>query len=464
MKTKHSDINSQVTVRRGRRTRTVSVERSTLPFRNPEEAFAATKTLEDRRALGQFFTPEPIALMMADWICGINPGVILDPAVGPGAFPRAIAQRLSVPASMVCVDIDPAVINFVNEIDLASCGVMIENRLGDFLTMKFDEKFDGIIANPPYLRHHAMSYDFDIFSLIGGAAKINISRLANSYILFLLRCITLLKSGGRMCFIIPAEWTNANFGQPVKECLLDRGFLRQMAYFNHAADIFADTLTTSCVLFIEKDTLPASNIVPIHYVTATTPLNSLSSVEALAKNVPAIEVPKAALRATKKWDALIRGRATSPLPGFIRLGDIAATKRGIATGANDFFHLTKCEVDVAGISDQNLLPCVERAADVVGLMFTNADYDRLSCSGGRAHLVAFGREMNLDELQYIREGMARGLQDRYLLSMRSPWYSVESGRLLLFGQPYSIENDLDSFTIRLASTISRPFMASFRMP
>ena len=158
---------------------------------------------------------------------------------------------------------------------------------------------------------------------------------------------------------------------------------------------------------------------------ADTSLDTLNSLDALVTAVPVVELPRPVLRATKKWDALVRGGSTLPRPGFIRLGDIATTKRGIATGANDFFHLTKSETDAAGISDQSLLPCIGRAGDVTGLIFTSTDYSRLSRANARTRLVAFGRDTTIAEQRYIQEGVARGLPDRYLLTSRSPWYRME---------------------------------------
>lgn len=423
---KHSSMKPSLIARRSRRPQAASLKPSIFRPHSPETTFAATKTLEQRRQFGQFFTPKPIALMMADWVCSSHPRTILDPAVGPGAFPRAVIERLSSSWRMTCVDIDPLVIRFLDEGQhaLPRC-LEIESRLGDFLTMRFDEKFDGIIANPPYLRHHAMSYNFDIFSFVGSLVNLNLSRLTNSYILFLLRCVALLKQGGRMSFLIPAEWANANFGQPIKEFLLDKGLLQRMAYFSHTSDVFEDALTTSCVLFVENKSSLVPSPLPVHYVPKDISLDSLDSMEALESSFPATEIPRPTLRASKKWDALVRGGATLPLPGFIPLGDIATTKRGIATGANDFFHITKSEADAAGISDQNLFPCVGRAGDVAGLVFTKMDYERLAQTNACTQLVAFGRETTNREQLYIQRGEAQGLPSRYLLTMRSPWYKME---------------------------------------
>lgn len=410
--------------RRSRRSTNSSLVPNSGAKDAPEATFAASVPDEQRRRLGQFFTPEPIARLMADWVAAGNPSLILDPAVGPGVFPRVMAQRLTTAARMICVDIDASALDAMRRSFTKSSSIQIEEKVGDFLVLPIAERFDAIIANPPYLRHHAMEYDFDIFARIGGAAGLAVSRLTNSYILFLLRCATLLKPGGRMCFIVPAEWTNANFGQPVKEYLLERGLLRRMAYFNHATDVFGDALTTSCILFMESGPVTSPTL-PVHHVPSGIALEILTSLNALINAVPVAEIPRTVLRATKKWDSLIRNGATEIPPGFVRLGDLATTKRGIATGANEFFHLPIEQANAAGISAQHLQPCVGKAADVKGYIFTENDFDRLASNGGRSQLVAFGRELNAAERRYVEGGAARGLPERHLLAIRSPWYSME---------------------------------------
>lgn len=422
--TKHSMMTDHATTRESQHIINLRLASDPSAEAKPEAIFAALVPHEQRRRLGQFFTPEPIARLMADWVGANSPSLILDPAVGPGIFPRIMAQRLTTAARMICVDIDSSALDIMQRGLSNSSFLQVEEKLGDFLIMPIVDRFDAIIANPPYLRHHAMTYDFDIFSSIGGSAGLSISRLTNSYILFLLRCATLLKPGGRMCFIVPAEWTNSNFGQPVKEHLLDSGLLRRMAYFNHAADIFGGALTTSCILFMESGHT-ASQTMPVHYVSSEIALEALTSLDALASAVPDVEVSRAALRASKKWDSLIRNGETKMPAGFVRLGDLATTKRGIATGANEFFHLPIEQASIAGISARHLQPCVGKAGDVKGHIFTDEDFERLKRNKGRSQLVTFGRELSMAERRYVQNGIVQGLHERHLLAARSPWYSME---------------------------------------
>src|SRR5713101_4328261 len=62
--------------------------------RSPEDAYRASIPLQHRKRFAQFFTPMPIAELMVEWIAGIKPKTVLDPAVGPGIFPRVVLAAL----------------------------------------------------------------------------------------------------------------------------------------------------------------------------------------------------------------------------------------------------------------------------------------------------------------------------------------------------------------------------------
>lgn len=132
------------------------------------------------------------------------------------------------------------------------------------------------------------------------------------------------------------------------------------------------------------------------------------------------------LISTNKWDYLIREDVREACPGFIRLGAMAKTKRGIATGANDFFHISQTTADAHNIPPDVLIPCVGRAADISGFEFTRDDFLSLVRNKRRSLLVVFGNTLTAPELTYIASGEAAGLPKRYLLAARRPWYSMET--------------------------------------
>src|SRR5262245_9842177 len=63
-----------------------SLDRST----DPEALYREIVPIARRKRLGQYFTPQPVAELMVRWIAAIRPRRVLDPAVGPGIFPRLV--------------------------------------------------------------------------------------------------------------------------------------------------------------------------------------------------------------------------------------------------------------------------------------------------------------------------------------------------------------------------------------
>jgi adenine-specific DNA-methyltransferase len=168
-----------------------------------------------------------------------------------------------------------------------------------------------------------------------------------------------------------------------------------------------------------------SDQVDVTYVEgAKIPFN-FNSISEINSGFVSKKIDAKTLRNASKWDYLIRRGDIQEIPGFVNLSQLACTKRGIATGANDFFHLSSERVRQLGISDKNLISCIGQARDVRGLSFTKKDFASLCNEGKRTKLVSFSGSINGREAAYIAHGENLNLHRRYLLSKRNPWYSME---------------------------------------
>jgi adenine-specific DNA-methyltransferase len=216
---------------------------------DPEARYREIVPIGRRKRLGQYFTPAPVAGLMVRWIAEIQPRTVLDPAVGPGIFPRLL-RRECASAAITAIDVDPVALGAARSALAGDERVRLVEA--DFLTWPDASQFDAVIANPPYLRHHDMAYAFDVFATIGRRNDITLSRLTNLYVLFILEICRRVHAGGRAAVVVPGEWMNANFGAPLKEWLLARGLLHTIIYWSHAATVFSDALTTASVLLIDK--------------------------------------------------------------------------------------------------------------------------------------------------------------------------------------------------------------------
>lgn len=130
------------------------------------------------------------------------------------------------------------------------------------------------------------------------------------------------------------------------------------------------------------------------------------------------------LKATK-WEPLLQGRKQQSSPGWVALETLASFRRGIATGANGFFLLSKDHLDTLGISQERCFPCVGRAKDVAGLIYRASDFATGAAEGGKLFLLNLTDPLSEAERRYVQMGEAQSLTARYLLANRRPWYSME---------------------------------------
>ena len=386
---------------------------------SPEEMFISAVPMAKRRMRGQFFTPQPIANLMAEWVCKNNPGRVLDPAAGTGILMRAVAARSTAPVSITAFEIDPLAADLAR----AHGPENLDVRTTDFLQSTGIDEFDGVIANPPYVRHHDAAYASDVMGALSARTGIPFSRQSNIYVPFIVKCFESLADGGRAAVLVPTEWANANFGDGLKAFLKKYDALREVIYFSHAGAIFGDNLSTACILLMEQ-CVRSKTGVRGWFVDGDADTSSLAALRRDPR-VTARTFTSRELYGARKWNPLFARDAAAPHPGLVPLSELAGTMRGLATGANAVFHLSLRAAWDMGIDDENLLPCIGRANDVDGVEFKPADFAALEARGKRTRLVDLRGNLSAHEAAYVQAGEAAGYPARYLLKARAPWYAQE---------------------------------------
>jgi hypothetical protein len=111
------------------------------------------------------------------------------------------------------------------------------------------------------------------------------------------------------------------------------------------------------------------------------------------------------------------------------LSSFASVMRGIATGANDFFFLTRKNATELGIPEEFLRVAIGRTRDVPSDEITHGLLEKLERSGRPTRLFApDGRPLNefpTSVKKYLKHGIKQGLSIRPLISQRKPWYKME---------------------------------------
>ena len=376
----------------------------------------------ETKRLGQVATPEPIARLMAKWVMSAKPNTVLDPAAGLGGL-LAACRQFNQRVELVGAERDTETLQRAK----ASAPRGTKLILTDYL--KSDAGlFDGIIANPPYVKAHRLEYSEKDWRYFEERLGTPLDRLTNLYALFLLKIWEDLAPDGRAAVILPAEFLNANFGEEIKERLLRAIRPVGVAIFASELNVFADALTTSAIVLLDKGRTPQS---PIWAKLA----ESVEDAEDFVKGLLAGRISAAGkglidlapLNPRDKWLNLLLNGATEKVPVRFakRVGDYFDCRRGIATGANDFFCLSRAEMREHHLTETHVEPCITKAMDVDGLVFTRDKFDALVVRDRRCFLLNPSRNgQNLT--RYLELGEQQGIPKRHLPSHRPVWYLPEN--------------------------------------
>ncbi len=388
-----------------------------------EKDYSKITSLEHRRKFAQFFTPFQLATLMADWLLGNkNLKTVLEPAFGLGVFSRALISKKS-DLSIKGFDIDEKI--FAESKEIFNNTSIVELHLKDYMFNDWNNKYDGIICNPPYFKFH----DYDnktILNEIKNRLKIKLSGFTNLYTLFLLKSIYQLNPNGRLAYIIPSEFLNSDYGKHVKSALTKNNVLRHIVVFDFEENIFDDALTTACILLCSND----NHNQKVKFSTIKE-IDDLELIRTYISEYPLYSIDDSTFNNNKlepkvKWRKYYQKQNGIRYKNLIPFSSAAKVVRGIATGANEYFTFSKSKANQYGIDKKYLLPCICKAVDVRDNFFTEDNYHSLIKSDRQTYLLNANDSKDENVLKYIDFGEKTGIDKKYLTANRTPWYSLEN--------------------------------------
>lgn len=388
-----------------------------------EREYSNFTSIEHRKKFAQFFTPFPIANLMAKWILGNkNIKTVLEPAFGLGVFSRAILnynEEIKIKGFEIDQNIfDKAKNIFEDNDNVSIC-------LEDYMYNDWDNKYDGIICNPPYFKFH----DYDnknILKEIEDKISCKLNGFTNLYTLFLLKSIYQLNINGRAAYIIPSEFLNSDYGKLVKKHLIKTKTLRHIIVINFDENVFDDALTTASILLCANDkkatTVQFSNISNIQ---------DLSSIEKIIDNYPNFLSKEqvfdfSILNPDIKWKAYYQKQNSIKYRHLVPFANYGKVVRGIATGANDYFTFNFSKADKYGISIKYLLPCICKAIDSKKSFFRHEDFEELKANDKSVFLLNAVSPIDEPIKRYLKLGEEQEVNKKFLTANRNPWYSLEN--------------------------------------
>ncbi|HWP43866.1 MAG TPA: N-6 DNA methylase [Blastocatellia bacterium] len=365
----------------------------------------------ERHRYGQHYTPEAVARLLA--ALGVRaPGdLVLDPSCGDG---RLLEEALRRKLELSSISSRARLARDLYGLDRSEAAARLARATGarvaraDFFDVgpgaglqggwRLSERFDAVVANPPYIRQEVM----------GAIDKRRVERRlerdrerapeiywprwsgrSDMYVYFFAHSTAFLKEGGRLVFLTASSWLDVEYGAALRRFLAEN--FRLIAVIESEAESFFDdaSINTAITVAERESSRRRREENPVRFIRIVRPLDEVyglyHTASEFARALERAASPAAPLthhvrqvsqaelldageesgwgRYLRAGDVFFRiverggarlkqlsdmarvrfGVKTGANDFFYfamkRLGDVATVRRGLTTGANDFFYL-----------------------------------------------------------------------------------------------------------------------------
>lgn len=366
---------------------------------------------------GIFYTPSQLANYICHAISNKN-ATILDPAYGRGALLLAAREQLISLGSQ-----SPSDQLFGYDL-LSLCKIhqqthfakkLNEDHLIERDFFEYDEeydlkKFDIILMNPPFVRHHKIEKTQlqKIRALMQN--EIHLPNTSDLWAYFVVYSLRFIQKNGNLIAILPWSFIQADYAKKVRAHLL--GKFETIKVVAIGKQLFERVQERIVVIYCENFGERTNNIsVGYSFETpkAKIQFNKISPeswIDSPWREILTEDIHASLQKILKKTD-------------FQELGNVATIKIGTVTGANRFFILNAKELKLHKIPQEMSRPIIKNASKLKSLWVTlddNIHYFLLAIPSNA--ILPDGLK------EYIRAGEANGIQLGYHTKNRETWYSI----------------------------------------
>ena len=292
----------------------------------------------DNVDLGQIFTRRILADYMVSLFTLPSKSLVLDPCFGGGVFLDSISANTDYRSSGY--EIDDELFSSYKKKDGVST---LYNA--DFLLCNINTLFDGIIMNPPYIRHEKINelekFGITKSKLCKESIFSKLSRTANLYMYFVVKAISVLKANGELIVIFPESWLNSKGGITFKNFLESYCTVEKRIHVSGRA-FEKDALVDVVILKLKKNV-------------------ALHDCEPLYVNIDGDNIKNRDIE-----------QFNNPINNRVPFSSYATIRRGLTTGCNEVFVNPE-----ACIEKHNLIKIISSPKSVKGFSTDDAVTDNL---------------------------------------------------------------------------------------
>ena len=389
------------------------------PMSDSEQRWGDRVTRPNQKHRGAYFTPDDVAMTLIRWAVRSRNDRLLDPSCGDGRFIAGHRNSVGI------------------EQDGHSAGEAMARapwalvHEGDFFAWAAEtpERFECAAGNPPFIRYQTFKGSVRERAL-GLCHRLGASftGLASSWAPFLVATASLLKPGGRLAFVVPAEIGHAPYAAPLLDYLVSNFDVVHVVAVRRK--LFPD-LSEDCWLLYTDGFGGCTNEIRF------TALDAFDPADCHRPPSQAVAVPVAEWRT--HWNRRLRPfllpatarelyRLAARHPAARRFKDIAGVGIGYVSGANDFFHLRPSDAERLGIPAALLHPAVRNGRALPARSLTRATIARWQAADDPVMLLRLPKVRPADlpaaVRRYLDSSAGREAREAYKCRVREPWFSV----------------------------------------
>ena len=399
----------------------------------------------EQKLRGGYYTPIELSDYLTAWAIRNGDETILEPSCGDGSFIASVLRRFSalkkeghkISSKITAIEIE------TSELKKAKTRLepfnfpKLETEFisGDFFELfeklKRGGGYDVALGNPPFIRFQYFD-DASREKAFGHLRSFGYSptKLANAWSAFVQLSVELLKDGGRLAMVLPAELLQVGYAGELRKRL--SGQFEHIVIVGFKKLVFPEIQQEVVLLLAEgkRDaSILESDIHTIEFEDGKGLLNSASLADAVK------HIPSKHSRPLMKWTSLfLNEKSYYALDDaqrsmfVIPLGKLATVDIGVVTGRNSFFVLdekTRKEV----LAEKFTLPVVGRTSALKSIVFDELDFEKFQ------H-VEPGYLLDLNNVpekdiprqlkEYITHGEAEEVHKGYKCRVRRRWFDVPS--------------------------------------
>ena len=395
-----------------------------------------SSTVESKKKLGAFYTPNNLCQILADWAITSSENKILEPSFGQCGFleaSRLRLERLGCPdpkENIYGCDIDTNAFDFLKKI----LGEPIDEQkfiLEDFMKLwpnvHWKNNFNASLGNPPYISSHNLAVS-DKQNYLSRWKKIGIqiNNKASLWAHFLIHTTTFIAPEGRLAWVLPGALLQADYAINVRN-YLSMVFEDTICILMEERFFLQEGTEEETVILLAKNKAPQTNPQPICFASAEN-LDELKDIIGQWDNHewtgqyvtarPAYLYSNS--NALKLYESINESSQTKSLEELVKIN------LGIVTGNNAFFVINESTKKQYRINKCYLRRILPRIRQSKGLTYSTEDHNLVAQNNLPCHLVHTKKlRKNSPLIQYLNILNEEDISNNKTFGKRTFWYAPD---------------------------------------